>query len=222
MKQKWVRKNHKWLKLRSYGDKLGVGVRRAALAREPLSLLETQNGPNGLSLLGRWSSSRSRKAGASGETGGKCHIPRKLNPLAFRFHFSKLHLRKRPLSSSGVTAAQTQEKATKLYQLAFKDFPWTFQVNASVVYDGKGREEDMKEQHNQKRHNTKTNVSGIFIIPGRRLLGQNFRNTDVRTLLPVKCMQRFHFLEEAGSFSSQSLGSFFLPIRSLFTQTLGF
>lgn len=61
--------------------------------------------------------------------------------------------------------------------------------------------EDLKEQHNQKRHTTRANVSGIFVTPGRPILGQNFLSTEVRTLLPAKCMQRFHILEEAGSFS---------------------
>lgn len=66
--------------------------------------------------------------------------------------------------------------------------------------------EDLKEQHNQKRHTTKANVSGIFVTPGRPLLGQNFPSNEVSRLLPVKCMQIFHFLEEAGFLSSQPVG----------------
>lgn len=64
----------------------------------------------------------------------------------------------------------------------------------------------MKEQHNQKRHNTKTNVSGIFIIPGRPLLGQNFPSTDKGHSCQLNVCS-FHFLEEAGS-SSQPLVNF--------------
>lgn len=43
------------------------------------------------------------------------------------------------MASPRVTAAPTKEKATKLHQPAFQNFPWTFQVNASIVYKGRGR-----------------------------------------------------------------------------------
>lgn len=72
--------------------------------------------------------------------------------------------------------------------------------------------EDLKEQHNQKRHTTKANSSGIFVTPGRPLLGQNFPSTEVRTLLPAECMRRFHFLEEAGSFSRLPASQLISPL----------
>ena len=153
-------------------------MRRAALTGEPLCLL----GNTGWSsLLGKLGLIPSQEGRSQYRNRWQTANPKlKLNSLAFRGYFSKLHLReKRPLASSGVTAAQTKEMATKLHQPAFKDFPRTFQVTASVVYEGKGRGKDMKEQHNRKRHNTKTKVPGVFISPERLLLGQNFWYEDM-------------------------------------------
>lgn len=84
-------------------------------------------------------------------------------------HFNKVHLRKRPLASSRVTAAHTKEKATKLHQPALQDFPWTFQVNASIVYRGRGGGRTRK--NTTKKGTTPRQMSQIFIIPGRPLLG---------------------------------------------------
>ena len=119
------------------------GMRRAALAGEPLCLL----GNTGWSsLLGKLGLIPSQEGRSQYRNRWQTANPKlKLNSLAFRGYFSTLHLReKRPLASSGVTAAQTKEMATKLHQPAFKDFPRTFQVTASVVYEGKGRGKDMK------------------------------------------------------------------------------
>lgn len=70
---------------------------------------------------------------------------------------------------------------------------------------GGGR--DTKEQHNQKRHKSKMNVSEIFIIPGRLLL-ENVPSTDIRTPLPVQFGQRFPFLREESKIA-------LLPARGL-------
>jgi hypothetical protein len=68
----------------------------------------------------------------------------------------------------------------------------TFLANTPVVYRVGG---GGIKKHNQKRHNTKKNVSGLFITPEDRYLDKTSQ-AGIKTFLQIKHPQIFHFLEE--------------------------
>lgn len=89
------------------------------------------------------------------------------------------------MASSRVNAASTKWKATKLDQPVLKDFPWTFQADASVVYRGKGEGEG-PERTPPKKAQDQDQRLGDFYNPGETAIWIKLPNTDVRTLLPAK------------------------------------